>query len=243
MKKTVKLISALLVLVLSITALSSCGSNSDSLISFKMSTLNPWLKNDFDAVAKVEEIHTYYGIAPNQEMRSYYSVDKDVIADYMEWCGSLKLVPTFPRIGVAGGGSTSMVFTFADGSTKIISTKHGVFYTAFLLSFNMHGSDFDTKDMDSFYRFNVSDNSYSIYTYGENPTLVKEAESGAEDLGFVRLIDAQEPSTEPTHYLEASFGTVYIYSDTLCYIDTVHSDEYLNGYCEIYGTTFSELMK
>ena len=102
---------------------------------------------------------------------------------------------------------------------------------------------FDKESMNSFYRFNVSDNGYSIYTYGENPTLVKEAESGAENLGFVRLIDAQEPSTEPTHYLEASFGTVYIYSDTLCSIEPTCPDAYLGGYFELYGTTFSELMK
>ena len=80
MKKITSLI-LIVILLASTMLLSSCGANSDPLISMKMSTLNPWLKNDIDAVVKVEEIHTYYGIAPKPEMRSYYSVDKDVIAD------------------------------------------------------------------------------------------------------------------------------------------------------------------
>ena len=44
--------------------------------------------------------------------------------------------------------------------------------------------------------------------------------------------------------LDTSFGKVYIYSDTLCYIDTGDEDiDANNGYYELYGATFAELMK
>ena len=240
-----KIASFVLILILlsSTMFLSSCGANSDPLISIKMSTLNPWLKNDTGAIIKVEEIHTYRGIAPNAEMKSYYTEDTEVIEKYMEWFEKTTLVPTIYEFS-GGGSSTQIVFTFADGSKKEIKYSNGLYFK-FLLFDAQNENHFDKESMGSFYRFNVKDNNgYSIYTYGENSTLVKEAESGAENLAFIRLIDAQEPSTEPTHYLEASFGTVYIYSDALCYIDTVYSDGCLNsGYCELYGTTFSELIK
>lgn len=238
MKKTVtRIISVVLLFMLTTLILSSC---SPSLI--KMKTFHPWLE-DSSKVVKVEEIHSYYGIAPGQEMASYFSEDVDVISEYMDWFANTSLIPTIPKVNVGGGGSTRRVFTFEDGSTKEIYTKHGIYYST-LLSFNIYGSsDFKaSSNMTQFYRFNAENAGYSIYTYEENPTLVKNTEDGLAKLGFIPLKDAQEPKTEPTHYMEVPFGKVYIYSDTLCYIER-EFDEYFNGYYELYGASFDELMK
>lgn len=244
MKKiTVRIITAMLLAVMMMLALSSCGSGSDSIISLKMSTLNPWLEDtDSSEIVKVEEIHTFYGIAPGEKMMCYYSEDAEVIAAYMKQLADAKLTPTIPEIGVGGGGSTVRIFTFADGSTKEISTKHGVYYN--LIPFNVEiGSGFDKEDMDIFYRFKVNRNGYSIYTYGDDPELIKTVENGADALGFIYLKDAEAPETEPTHYLDTSFGKVYIYSDNLCYIDAGEEDiDGNSGYYELYGAKFSDLI-
>lgn len=236
MKRT---LSLLLIICLFLPCLASC--NGQLSIGIKMSDFNPWLKNtDASQVVKVEEIHRYFGIAPEQEMTSYYSTDADVIAEYMEWCNRMRLVPELGFSGlVAGGGSTTMVFTFADGSTKEIYTKHGV-YTKDNISYRVRvSSDFDLSNMNRFCRFNVSEEGYSIYGCTDEPTLVKKAENGASELGFVKYENEQNPEIEPTHYLEASFGTVYFYSETLCYIDTKYGKD---GYFELYGTTLSGLI-
>ena len=245
MKKTVKLISALLVLVLSITALSSCGSNSDSLISFKMSSLNPRLNRKADNVVKIEEIHIGYGNAPNTREASYYTENPEVIDKYLKWFGDIELSFGLPRLFVLGGGSCRYVFTFDDGTTKEIYTNQELYYSG-LLCFDMHTQQFPHKDdMRAFYRFNVRDGYYSIYTCGDNPELVKESDGGARNLRFVSLTDATKPEAEPTHYLVASFGRVYFYSDTLCYIDKGDNEivDREDGYYELYETTLAELMK
>ena len=243
-KQIVKTFSFVLVFVLSMLALSSCSASNDSLIKINMSKLNPWLNNESSEVVKIEEIHTYYGIAPNTRVASYYTEDTEVIKQYIDWLGNSKLSVAIPPIGINGGGSTRHVFTFADGTTKEIYTQHGFYYSG-LLCFEMHSQRFLGKDdMDVFCRFNASKNNYSIYTCGETPELVKEVEKGVDELCFVRLTDVEEPETEPTNYLDTSFGKVYIYSDTLCYIDTGDEDiDANNGYYELYGATFAELMK
>ena len=239
-----KIASFVLILILlsSTMILSSCGANSDPLISIKMTKFNPWIEDNAGDIVKIEEIHTYRGIAPDNEMQSYYTEDPEVIEKYMQWLAKTTLVPAiFEPTG--GGSSVKMVFTLADGSEKEIQLSNGYYFNIFLFD-TQNKSNFDRKTMNSFYRYNVQDNTgYSIYTYGENATLVKKSETGAENLSFVRLNDAEEPGNEPTHYLEASFGIVYIYSDTLCSIEPTRPDAYLGGYYVLYGTTFSELMK
>ena len=246
-KATIRIVCVMLLTVMMMLALSSCGSGVDSIISLKMSTFNPWLEDtDPSKIVKVEEIHTYYGIAPETKMMSYYSEDAEVIAAYMKWLADAKLTPTIPDIDVGGGGSTVRIFTFRDGSTKEISTKHGVYYHWIpFMTFNIKiGSGFNKENMNTFYRFNVSEKGYSVYAYGDDTEPIKTVESGAENLGFIYLKDAVTPETEPTHYLDTSFGKVYIYSDSLCYIDAVDEDIYLgNGYYELYGATFSDLIE
>lgn len=238
-----KWLSFLLIITFLLPCLASCNVNGDPLISIKMSTINPWINNEADKVVKVEEIHTYYGIAPNIKMGSYYTEDTEIIKEYMKWLGSASLAPVIPVTGTGGGGSTKRVFTFADGSTKEISISHGMYLK--FLCFEVDNQKFlDQDSMNLFYRFNVSNKGYSIYICGDNATPVKQSEDGADDLGFIRVLGEVEPENEATHYLVASFGTVYIYSDTLCYIDAGEEDVYENnGYYELYGTTFSELMK
>ena len=64
-KTTIRIVCAMLITVMMMFAFSSCGSGADSVISLKMSTLNPWLEDtDSSEIVKIEEIHTYYGIAP-----------------------------------------------------------------------------------------------------------------------------------------------------------------------------------
>ena len=244
-KTTVRIITAMLLAVMMMLTLSSCSSGSDSIISLKMSTLNPWIKNtDSSEIAKVEEIHTYYGIAPGQKMMSYYSEDAEVIAAYMEWLADAKLTPALPNIGVLGGGSTKILFTFKDGSTKRILISQGTYYRL-LMAFDVkYSSKFEKEGMNTFYRFNLSEDGYSVYTCGDNPELIKTAENGLKDLGFIYLKDAEAPETEPTHYLDTSFGKVYIYSDNLCYIDAGEEDiDGNSGYYELYGAKFSDLIK
>lgn len=235
--------TTLILILLSVTILlSSCGANSDPLISIKLTKFNPWIEDNAGDIVKIEEIHTIRGIAPDNQMQSYYTEDPEVIEKYMQWLAKTTLVPAIFE-PVMGGSTTKRVFTFADGSKKEIQFSNGYYFNIFLFD-TQNKSNFDKKSMNSFYRYNVQDNTgYSIYTYGENAILVKEVETGAENLGFIYLGDVQMPSNEPTHCLKASFGTVYIYSDTLCSIEPTCPDAYLDGYFELYGTTFSELMK
>ena len=238
MKKTCKILLFISLILTALLTMSSC-----SWVLLKMSTVNPWFKEKSEIVS-IDVVNTSLGREPNVEMKSYFTDDPELIGEYVKWVGELSLVPTIPKMG-GGGSSTKMVFTFADGSTKEIYTKHGIYSPSFI-SFALYcESEYDyVSNMTEYYRFNVYEKGYSIYTYEENPTLVKQSESGAENLGFIPLRDYQEPETEPTHYLEASFGKVYIYSDTLCYIDNEYEHfEYNNGYYELHGTTFSELMK
>ena len=176
-KATIRIVCVMLLAVMMIITLSSCGSGAGSVISLKMSTLNPWLQDtDPSEIVKVEEIHTYYGIAPNTRVASYYTEDTEVIKQYIDWLSNSKLFVAIPPIGINGGGSTRHVFTFADGTTKEIYTQHGFYYSV-LLCFEMHSQRFLGKDdMDVFYRFNASKNNYLIYTCGETPELVKEVE-------------------------------------------------------------------
>ena len=243
-KTTIRIVSAMLLTVMMMLALSSCSSGSDSIISLKMSILNPWLGDtDPSEIVKVEEIHTYYGIAPGIKMMSYYSEDAEVICAYMKWLADAELTPVIPKIGVDGGGSTQMIFTFKDGSTKEISRIKGVYYKLMFFEIKT-GSGFKREDMDTFYRFNVSRDGYSVYKCGDDSEPIKTVESGAGEFRFIYLKDAEAPETEPTHYLDTSFGKVYIYSDTLCYIDAGEEDVYQNnGYYELYGAKFSDLIK
>ena len=244
-KTTIRIVCVMLLTVMMMLALSSCGSGVDSIISLKMSTLNPWLEDiDPSEIVKVEEIHTYYGIAPGIKMMSYYSEDAEVICAYMKWLADAKLTPVIPKIGIGGGGSTEMIFTFADGSTKEISINQG-FYHSFLMFFKMNSEAFLKREsMNAFYRFNTSRDEYSVYKCGDDSQPIKTVETGAGELRFIYLKDAEAPETEPTHYLDTSFGKVYIYSDTLCYIDAGEEDAYQNnGYYELYGAKFSYLIE
>ena len=236
MKKSIPLF---LVVLLLISCLTSCSATGSPAVGIKMSVFHPWLKNvEPSQIVKVEEIHEYYGISPEEKMRSFYSDDRDVISEYVDWCSNLKLMPTVPVEGVGGGGSTTMVFSFADGSTKEIFINHGV-YRDGELYFKVRGNSFASANkMTGFYRFNASENGYSIYTYGEESKLIKQAQSGAGDIGFI-MVDIDTSENLPTHYLEASFGTVYFYSATLCYIEALGDAD---GYYELYGTTLSELI-
>ena len=243
-KTTIRIVSAMLLTVMMMLAFSSCGSGADSVISLKMSTLNPWLEDtDSSEIVKIEEIHTYYGIAPETKTMSYYSEDAEVICAYMKWLADATLSPKIIVENMGGGGSTEMVFTFKDGSTKEISIKQGL-YHSFLLLFEVKSEAFLKREsMNTFYRFNVSRDEYSVYKCGDDSQPIKTVETGAGELRFIYLKDIEAPETEPTHYLDTSFGKVYIYSDSLCYIDAGEDDIYANnGYYELYGASFSELI-
>lgn len=244
-KTTIRIVCVMLLTVMVMLALSSCGSGADSVISLKMSTLNPWIEDTTPSeIVKVEEIHTYYGIAPGTKMMSYYSEDAEVISAYLKWLADTRLSPQIIVESMGGGGSTKTVFTFKDGSTKEILTKQG-YYHSFLMFFKVNSQSFlNRESMKTFYRFNVSRKGYSVYTYGDDSEPIKTVESGAGELRFIYLKDAEAPETEPTHYLDTSFGKVYIYSDTLCYIDAGEEDAHQNnGYYELYGANFSDLIE
>ena len=244
-KATIRIVCVMLLTVMMMLALSSCGSGVDSIISLKMSTFNPWLEDtDPSEIVKVEEIHTYYGIAPETKMMSYYSEDAEVISAYMKWLADATLSPKIIVENMGGGGSTEMVFTFKDGSTKEISIKQGL-YHSFLFLFEVKSEAFLKREsMNTFYRFNASRDEYSAYKCGDDSQPIKTVETGAGELRFIYLKDAEAPETEPTHYLDTSFGKVYIYSDSLCYIDAGEEDVYQNnGYYELYGAKFSDLIE
>ena len=230
-----KILTLCIALCLLLPCLVSCGSNGTRLIKFDISTFYPWI-NDIDStsVVKVEKIRVFDSSEPNIGVINYYSTDAEVIDEFIEWFGKRKISPTFPEV-VYGGGSTEYIFTFADGSSKEIKSR-GAFY-------DLISSSECKAEMNIFYRFNASSESYSIYTYGEGEELVKNAESGASKLSFVRCDTEQSPDGEPTHYIVASFGKVYFYSDSLCYIESLYDGNFMNGYYELYGQSLSDLMK
>ena len=230
MKKTLILC---LIFCLLLPCFVSCGMMGQPLVEFDITLLNSWLSEiDASQVARVERIVDYGSIDPNAIEESKYSTDPDEINEFIEWCKNTKFYPTIP-ISTFGGLTTKYVFTFADGSVKEINAS-SPFYIL------RHPSNF-TIEMDCFYRFNASDASYSIYTAGDSPMLVKSVEKGASKLSFIRY-DGLTPTTEATHYIQASFGKVYFYSDTLCYIEPTYDSGNVAGYYELYKTTLSDLI-
>lgn len=248
MKKTTALV-LVIVLLLSLVCLQSCGkSDGDPLLSFKMSRVKTWLaKTDADDVVRMEEFKSVNGLSPGARVTCYYTESTEIIEAYLNYYANARVtVKLFPEF-VFGGGSTSIVFTFADGSTKTLTNStngysNGLFYLV------PHGS---TKvryegEKDVFYRFNAySDEDVEIYTYGENSRLIGESDVDASDLYFIKYDGDVAEGAEPTHFLETDFGRVYIYSDTLCYIDelTDPSDPDVVGFYELYQMTFSEIIK
>lgn len=245
MKKIIFLFLSIVMMV-SMLLLVSCGKSDNNLLGIRMSAINSWLrKSNASDVVKVEQIHTYYGIAPDISMTSYYSTEQDVISEYLECYKNVKLTPALMKAS-GGGGSTVIVFTFADGSSEKISIING-YYIHGLLCFDVHyqsGHDC-TDDMNAFYRFNVSEDSYSVYTCTDSPELVKEAKTGASDLRFVEYKGEELSDIQSEYFLETSFGKIYVLSDSICYVDvyTPGAGVADDGYYKLYGATFSEIIE
>lgn len=214
---------------------------------FQMRLIKPWLNSEnADQVVKVEHTNQSYGVAPDEPKACYYSTDKEIIAQYLDWYGDAKLIPTIRHLfAYNGGGAHRVTFTFADGSTKEIYVRHG-YYVGDLCCFDVIAdSELQiTGQMNSFYRFNVTKNNYSIYTCGDTPELVREHEKGASKLYFEPYEGEVDPSLEPTHYIDAQFGKVYFLTDTLCYIESHYRS---NGggrvYYTLYGQTLTDLIQ
>ena len=233
MKKTLILC---IVLCLLLPCLVSCRSNEIRLIEFEITAFYPWLEDiDTTSVVRVEKTHSYYASEPDIAVRNYYSTDVEVIDEFIEWFKEYKIYPVFPEIIKSGGGSNKYTFTFADGSTKEIKTR-SAFY-------DIINPSECKAEMDDFYRFNVSSESYSIYTYGDDEEPIKIIENGASKLSFVRCDPEQIPDVEPTHYIIASFGKVYFYSESICYIESEYDGDFMNGYYELYNQSLSGLME
>lgn len=230
-----KILILCIALCLLLPCLVSCGSNGTMLIKFDITAFYPWI-NDIDStsVVKVEKIKVFDSSEPNIGVINYYSTDAEVIDEFIEWFGKRKISPTFPKL-VYGGGSTKYIFTFADGSSKEIKSS-GAFY-------DIISSSECKAEMNEFYRFNVSSESYSIYTYGDDEEPIKIIENGASKLSFVKCDPEQILDVEPTHYIIASFGKVYFYSESICYIESEYDGDFMNGYYELYDQSLSGLME
>ncbi len=241
MKTVIKTIAILLVVtVLGSAILSLVG-------GVHLKIINPWL--DEAKASNVDKIeifgYSYNEFHPNWQVECFYTTDKEIIADAVNFYGSIKVSPVWDLTNMnlyLGAFAKDVVFTYADGSEKDIGFDNG-YYDFGLFLLNSGSSDFDVEGMNSFYRFMVNDESYRIYTATENKKLVKEVKSGASELGF-EIYEGEADKSAATHIIETSFGSIYVITDKICYLD-IKLEDFTSGdgYYTIYDTTFTEMIK
>lgn len=252
MKKITALV-LVIILLFSVVCLQGCdgnGTDTTPLFAFKMSRFKPWLSNtNTDEVVRMEMINSTAGVAPGTRITCYYTEDTNIISAYLEYYAELKVtLKLIPEL-VGGGGTSKSVFTFADGSQEILSNSPSG-YSNGLIYLTPHtdiSPDLEYEgEMNKFYRFEShSKAAIKIYTFGEKEELVEEKIIDQSDLFFTEYAGEVSEDAVPTHYLETDFGKLYIYSDTLCYIDEIPADEIpeTTGFYELYNGSFSDIIE
>ena len=242
-----RIILLVIILCVALTCFVSCDkSNSEPFISVKMTKFNPWLESaSASDLVMVEEVRYSYGIAPEREVICYHTTDSEVINDYLEYYSNIKLIPKlFAKLGM-GGQSCEVIFTFADGSTKAITTDRGYYFGDIVGVFKISTSTpFDYKKMDTSFRFNSSSEKYTVYLPDDETTPLKEVDRGADQFRFMHYEGEVDENHSSTYIIKTSYAKITVYSDTLCYMD--FTNEYSNlasGYYEIFGITFSEIIE
>ncbi len=241
MKTVIKIIAIILAVVI-------FGSIVLTLVGgIDLRAINPWLDEEKASDINKMEIFNYnYGVAPNSQVKCLYTTDKEIISNALDHYGDARISPVWNILDMGlyvGGFSEDIVFTYADGSGDRVSISNG-YYIAGLFLLNMNTtSDFSTVGMNSFFRFMANDESYKVYTAGDEKKLVKEVSDGASELGF-EIYEGEADKADATHIIETSFGTVYVITDKICYLDI--KQDLLgtgDGYFTLYSASFDDIVK
>ena len=239
MKNAVKILAIVLaLLVLGSAALTLAG-------GVGLGVLNPWIDEGASNAARLEIINYNYGVAPNSQVKCFYTTDKGVIADALNHYGSLRVSPVWNLTDMGlyvGGASKDVVVTYADGSEKTVGFAND-YYAFGLFLLNVNGSaSYGGDGMKAFYRFMANDEGYKVYTADENRELVKEVAEGASELGF-EVYEGEADRADATHIIETPYATIYVITDSVCYLDIKNDTLGTgDGYFTLYGASFEEII-
>ena len=240
MKNMVKILAIVLVFLISSSAILTL------VGGIEIDILSPWLNEGTAGVERLEIINYNYGVAPNSQVKCFYTTDKDVIADALNHYGSLRVSPVWNLTDMelyVGGASKDVVFTYDDGSEKIVEFVND-YYVFCLLLLNVNGSTgFSGDGMNGFYRFMANDEGYKVYTAEENRELVKEVAEGASRLGF-EFYEGEADKSNATHIIETSFASIYVITDRICYLDIKNDVVGTgDGYFTLYDASFEQIIE
>lgn len=252
MKTITKAICCILSLCLLCTTLFSCtlfeerqqDSNNDLQQKFsgKLTEKLAWLNDTTcDTVAKVEVEKLIFGVAPGTTADCYTSTDKTEIADFISFYRNLEIDEVDSSVieNMNGGGGLNIIFTYTDKSTQTIKYRYG-YYVIGSQVFKARGSD--TPDykpsFDLSYRFLSGDTKCDVFTNEDEGECVGYVES-IGDLRFTIITAEHDDYLTSTHYIEASFGRIYILSNTeFC----VYESDYQAYYNLIDGQSFQDFI-
>ena len=220
MNKTVRrLIPFVLIVCIFCTALSSCKPSEEARQNFngKLSEKATWLKNlTADTVVKVGVVDIVYGVAPGTLASCYYSTDKTEIAGFISFYSNLEIEQVDSSVidGKNGGGGKNYVFTYADGSTDIVYFRHGYYVVGSEVFKAKSTGKYEYKDtFERYLRFVDSDKISNVFTNTEDVQCVGTTEA-VGDFRFKRIETEEDAYLSSTHYIEVSFGKIYILSET-----------------------------
>ena len=230
MNKTVKkLIAFVLIVCAFATSMSSC---SGLPFAPKLSSKVSWLKNaNADTVVKVLIDENAYGMAPGSIFSSYYSEDKEVIEKIITYFCNIRVSRDYSgRVyQIDGGSGRTVTVTFADRGTKSLLFKHGYFIDGNKVykTYTSENIRDYYSEFNRYFRFNTYKNTGSVYTNTEDAICVGEAEKiGSWHFIYLSEMDDEDDYLQATHYIEVSFGKIYILSETRFCVKFYNEIEY-----------------